>query len=139
MAEVKSSSQISIALVSIRRRGSEGAFDFPAIGLCLAEFFSVRGSSLDRGTRLSDDVLDPRRTDPEFGESFKASFHSWTLLTASLYSVDLVASTASDLLELTIHGCLRSFLADTRRFGSFWKHCIKKSSTTGDAPCGSGG
>ena len=32
------------------------AFDFPAIGLCLAEFFSVRGSSLDRGTGLSDRV-----------------------------------------------------------------------------------
>src|SRR5256714_15248740 len=104
-----------MVLVSMFRRGSQLALGFVAIRLCLAELLSVRNVSLDRGRGLSDEVLDPRRTDPEFGESFNASFHSRTLLTASPYSVDFLGSMASDLLALTIHGCLRSFLADTRR------------------------
>ena len=59
----------------------------------------------------------------------KASFHSWTLLTASSYSVDFLGITDSVLRALTIHGCLSNFLAETRRFGSFWKHCMRKSFT----------
>jgi hypothetical protein len=38
-----------------------------------------------------------------------------------------------------IQGCLRSFRAETRKLGSFWKHWRRKSRTAGEAPSGSGG
>ena len=37
--------------------------------------------------------------------------------------------TAFDVfIALWIHLCFLSFAAETLKFGSFWKHCIKKSS-----------
>ena len=38
-----------------------------------------------------------------------------------------------------IQGCLRSFRAETRKLGSFWKHWRRKSRTAGEAPSGRGG
>ena len=76
-------------------------------------------ASFHPGTGLAEETLEFFRTDPELGESLKASFHSCTLLTASPYSVDFFGSTESVRLAFMIHGCLRSFLAETRRFGSF--------------------
>ena len=86
------------------------------------------------GIGLSPEACEFFRTPPPFGESFRASFHSCTLLTASVYSVAFLETTASDLLALTIQGCFNNFRADTRRLGSFWKHCMRKSITTGEAP-----
>src|SRR4051812_49051756 len=92
----------------------------------VVDFGSLRG-----GIGLKDVGREPRRSESLSG-SFRASFHCCTLLTASSYLVGFSATTASVRLALRIHGCLRSFFADTRRLGSFWKHCIKKSLTAGD-------
>lgn len=78
------------------------------------------------GAALSNLLL--FRDVPVSGER-NASFHSCTLLTASSYSVDFLGITESDRRALTIHGCFSNFLAETRKLGSFWKHCIRKSLT----------
>ncbi len=51
-----------------------------------------------------------------------ALFHRTTSSTASGLETG-----ASLRRHPTIHACFCSFLAETRRLGSFWKHCIKKS------------
>jgi hypothetical protein len=73
---------------------------------------------------------------------FIASFHCCTLLTASsnlVRSSVLVVLLGFLVFVPAIQGCLRSFRAETRRLGSFWKHWRRKSRTAGDAPSGRGG
>lgn len=75
---------------------------------------------------------------------FMASFHCCTLLSASSNFVVAPRSSAAVLLGFlvfvpAIQGCLRSFRAETRKLGSFWKHCRRKSRTAGEAPSGRGG
>jgi hypothetical protein len=83
------------------------------------------GGSLLTGRGLAFAFVDVRN-DPLFGD-FKASFHCLTSSTASLKFAGGLGTGASLRREPTIHACLSNFLAETRRFGSFWKHCIKKS------------
>jgi len=71
------------------------------------------------------DRIDARK-DPPVGD-LKASFHCLTSSTASLKFAGCLTTGASVRLDPTIHACFKSFFAETLRFGSFWKHCIKKS------------
>ena len=76
------------------------------------------GGSRRPGIGLEDVGRDALFKEPGLGD-LRASFHCCTLLTASSYSVGFLGTTESDLRALTIQGCLRSFLAETLRFGSF--------------------
>ena len=97
------------------------------MGLALAGFtppfggagvFSDGGGSFLGGPRLEDRGRDALRSEPLLGD-FKASFHSWTLLTASSYSVGLVGTTETVLFALNIHGCFNNRFADILRLGFF--------------------
>ena len=64
------------------------------------------------------DLVDARNEPAPVGD-FKASFHCLTSSTASLKLAGGLATGASVRREPTIQACLRSFLADTLKFGSF--------------------
>lgn len=128
MAVAKSSSQLSSAEDSGERNRSAAMMEVGGGKDSLPGVARGCGKSWRVGAGLLWSNLGGFRNDPASGD-LKASFHSWTLLTASSYSVDFFGTTESDLRALTIQGCLSSLRADTRRFGSFWKHCIRKSFT----------
>lgn len=89
---------------------------WPLCKVCKGPLLRLRNSAFPRGTFKL----------PLFGER-KASFHCLTSSTASLKFAGGFDWTASALREPAIHACFKSLRADTRRFGSFWKHCIRKS------------
>lgn len=60
-------------------------------------------------------------------EEFKALFHCLTSSTARSKVSGAFDTGASARRRPTIQACLSSFRADTRKFGSFWKHCMRKS------------
>ena len=114
------------------RKASARARDLvgiPAAAVVLACMQAGVGVATRRaGTGLDDCGRTILRTELGSGD-LSAAFHCWTLLTASSYRGGLVGTTESDLRAFTIHGCLSNFRAETRRLGSFWKHCMRKSRT----------
>lgn len=76
---------------------------------------------------INPDVSGPNEVLRWPSEDVSALFHCLTSSTAWSKSADALATGASLRLQPTIQLCFRSFFAPTRRLGSFWKHCIRKS------------
>ncbi len=86
---------------------------------CWSLWIFRKGGSLRGGIGLAMFDRVEARNDPAPVGDFNASFHCLTSSTASLKFAGGLAMGASLLRDPTIHVCLRSFLADTLRLGSF--------------------
>jgi hypothetical protein len=72
----------------------------------------------------ASEPVEARRDDCD---DLRALFHCLTSSTAWLKLDGAFETGASARRHPVIQGCRRSLRAETRRLGSFWKHCIRKS------------
>lgn len=121
--KIKSNGKINAIVCDIP--ASSGFLKASAPGRGLARVKgALPGVPPNRVEGPASEPIDARRDD---SEDLRALFHCLTSSTAWLKLEGAFETGASARRHPVIQGWRSSFRAVTRRLGSFWKHCIRKS------------